>query len=160
MSADTKELLKNIPYALAILTARRGSEKNAMPISWLAQVSSEPPLIMAAVKNIRYSHDMVRESGRFAIVFLDAGQKDLIPKFKDKDANKGRKFEGLAVSDSPGGCPVLDDSLGWLDCKVINSMKPGDHTLFIAEITVAKLIRKGEGLTLAHYGKDYHYGLK
>lgn len=158
--SDEKELLGKIPYPLALITACHQDIKNAMPISWVAQVSSKPFLIMAAVKDIRYTHNMIKESGRFALVFLGADQLDLVPKFKDKDPEKARKFAGLKVSETPSGCPVLDDALGWLDCKVISSTKPGDHTLFIAEITASKVLKKGEGLTVAHYGKDYHYGLK
>jgi len=158
--SDAKELLKHIPYPLALLTVRKGDLKNGMPISWVAQVSSDPLLVMAAVKGVRYSHGMVKESGRFALVFLDADQMHLVSKFKDKGPDKDKKFEGLKLGETPSGCPVPEDSLGWLDCKVIDSICPGDHTLFIAEITAAKQIKKGEGLTLKHYGKDYHYGLK
>lgn len=158
--SDAKELLKHIPYPLALLTVCHLGKKNGMPISWVAQVSSDPLLIVAAVKDIRFSHDMVKESGRFALVFLDADQLDLVAKFKDKDPDKEKKFAGLKAGATPSGCPVLEDSLGWLECKVISAIKPGDHTLFIAEITAAKQIKKGEGLTLKHYGKDYHYGLK
>lgn len=158
--SDTAELLKKIPYPLALLTCRLGDIRNGMPISWFTQVSSDPPLVMTAIKTSRYTHDMVKNSGVFAIVFLDANQTDLVARFKDKSPDKAKKFEGLKVSETPAGCPVLEDSLGWLECKVITSIKPGDHTLFIAEITASKLIRTGEGLTLAHYGKDYHYGIK
>lgn len=157
---ESGELLKKIPYPLALLTCRLGDVRNGMPISWLTQVSSEPPLIMAAIKTSRYTHDMVKNSGIFAIVFLEATQTDLIGRFKDKSPDKGKKFEGLKVSETPSGCPVLEDSLGWLECKVISSLKPGDHTLFIAQISASKLLKKGEGLTLAHYGKNYHYGIK
>ena len=158
--SDAKELLKKIPYPLALLTACHKDVKNAMPISWVAQVSSNPYLVMVAVKDVRFSHDMVKESGKFALVFLGTDQMDLVPKFKDKDPEKARKFAGLKVSETPSGCPVPDDALGWIECKVIDSIKPGDHTLFIGEITAAKVLKEGEGLTVAHYGKDYHYGLK
>jgi flavin reductase (DIM6/NTAB) family NADH-FMN oxidoreductase RutF len=158
--SDAKELLKKIPYPLILLTTCEGETKNGMPISWVAQVSSNPPLVMAAVKEVRFSNRMVSESGRFALVFLGSDQLELISKFKDKDPDKKRKFTGLKIGSAPSGCPILLDALGWLDCKVISAIKPGDHTLFIAEITAAKVLRSGDGLTVSHYGKDYHYGLK
>jgi len=156
---DTKELLKAIPYPLVLLTARRGDEINGMPLSWIGQVSSEPPLIQIAVKPIRYTHDMIRDTGRFALVFLSKNQKDLVPRFKTKGENRSLKFDGVKLSQSPSGCPVLDEAAGWLDCRVVSMNRPGDHTLFVAEITAGKF-REREALTLTDFGKDYHYGIK
>ena len=156
---DAKELLKTIPYSLALLTARRGDEINGMPVSWMGQVSSEPPLIQVAIKPIRYTHDMIRDTGKFALVFLSKDQKDLIPRFKSKGENRALKFGGLKLSQSPAGCPVIEESVGWMDCRMVAMMRPGDHTLFVAEITGAKF-NGGQALTLADFGRDYHYGIK
>lgn len=156
---DARELLKNIPYPLALLTTRRGDEINAMPVSWLTQVSSEPPMVQAAVKTVRYTHDMLRQSGRFAVVFLRKDQKDKIQGFKSKDPNRAKKFEGFKTSETPGGCPVLTEGIGWLDCEVVSMITPGDHTLFVGEITDAKLLNRAEPLTSMDY-EGYYYGLK
>jgi len=156
---DAKVLLKTIPYPLALLTTRRGEEINAMPVSWLGQVSSEPPMVQAAVKTVRYSHDMIRESGRFAVVFMAVNQKELIPAFKLESDDRSEKFKGFKVSETPGGCPVLDDTVGWLDCRVVSMTTPGDHTLFVGEITDAKALKEDEVLTSLDWG-DYHYGIK
>lgn len=157
---EAKELLKHIPYCLALLTARRGEEFNAMPVSWMGQVSSEPPLIQVAVKTSRYTYNMIRDTGKFGIVFLDKSQKELVPGFKLKGDDKSKKFASYKIITTPAGLPALDDSLGYCDCSVVTMLTPGDHALFIAEITAAKIIREGESLTLFHYGEDYHYGLK
>jgi len=155
---DARELLKNIPYPLALLTTRRGDEINAMPISWLTQVSSDPLMVQVAVKTVRYTHDMIRQSGRFAVVFLRKEQKDRIQRFKSKDPDRSKKFEGFKTSETHGGCPVLDDGIGWLDCEVVSMLTPGDHTLFIGEVTGAKLLNRAEPLTCADL-EGYHYGL-
>ena len=157
---DLRKLLKSIPYPLALLTACRGDKINAMPVSWMGQVSSDPPMIQVAVKPKRYTHDMIRDTGRFALVFLSKGQQDLIPKFKAKGDDRSKKFEGLKFRETPAGCPILDDAVGWMDCRSVSMTRPGDHTLFVAEITDAKLNSEEETLTLAHFGKDYHYGIK
>ncbi len=156
---DLNELLKTVPYSLALLTTRRGDEVNAMPVSWMGQVSAEPPLMQIAVKPERYTHDMIRETGIFTLVFLSKEQKDNIPGFKIKGDDRSKKFEGFDVSESSAGLPVLNDAVGWMDCKVVSITRPGDHTLFVGEITDAKVLNEGEALTMAHYGKEYHYGI-
>ncbi len=155
---DARELLKNIPYPLALLTTRRGDEINAMPISWLTQVSSDPLMVQAAVKTVRYTHDMIRYSGHFAVVFLKKDQSDKLQGFKSKDPDRSKKFEGFKTAETPGGLPVLAEGIGWLDCEVVSMLTPGDHTLFIGEITGAKLLNRAEPLTSLDF-KDYHYGL-
>jgi len=157
---DRNELLKTIPCALLLLTARRGDEINAMPVSWLGQVSAEPALIQIAVKPERYTHDMIRDTGIFGLVFMDESFKDEIPGFKLKGDDKSQKFADYDISDSPAGLPVLGNAVGWMDCGVVSMVRPGDHTLFVGEITAAKMLKKGDVLTLAHFGKDYHYGIE
>lgn len=35
--------------------------------------------------------------------------------------------------------PGIDDCVGWLECEVRKRLQPGNHTLFIGEVTAAEL---------------------
>jgi len=65
------------------------------------------------------------------------------------------KFDGLGRPGPLTGSPLLESALGWVECKVINSMPSGDHVLFLAEVVEAGINREGTPLTLKEAGFKY-----
>ena len=137
-----------------LLTCCRGEEVNGMPVSWVSQVSSEPVLVMVAVRPDRYSHAMIDESGAFALNLLGKDQKELVDRFMRRGV-KADKFENLAFEKGRTGCPILRDSAGFLECRVLSSLQPGDHTLFFGEVVEAGRQKEVFLLTIADYGHSY-----
>ena len=45
------------------------------------------------------------------------------------------------------GSPLLDDALGWLECRVEARMETGDRTLYLAEVTAARSSENAVPLT-------------
>ena len=130
-----KELLNNMAhmtYGIYVLTTRHEDTINGMIASWASQVSYDPPLIMVAVHPNRYSHDLLKESGHFALHILAREQTDLLARFKGPDP--GSKFADLAWHNGVTGCPILTDCIGILECRIQTTLAPGNHTLFIGEV--------------------------
>jgi flavin reductase (DIM6/NTAB) family NADH-FMN oxidoreductase RutF len=151
-----KALLENMArmtYGIYVLTTRHGETVNGMIASWVSQVSYDPPLIMAAVHPNRYSHELLEKSGRFALHILDRGQKDLLARFKGPDP--GEKLAGIAWREGKTGCPVLADCIGSLECRIIRTLAPGNHTLFIGEVVEAVFNRERTALSTLDYGGCY-----
>lgn len=131
-------LLKNMAhmtYGIYVLTTRFRESINGMIASWVSQVSYDPPLIMVAIHPHRYSHGLVAQSGCFALHVLAKNQKDLLARFKGPVPEA--KFEALAWSDGLTGCPILADCIGCLECRVVQRLSPGNHTLFLGEVVQA-----------------------
>ena len=124
--------MAHMTYGIYVLTTRYADIINGMIASWVSQVSFDPPLIMVAVHPNRYSHELLKNSGRFALHILARGQKDLLPRFKGPDP--ASKFSSIAWHDGVTGCPVLEDCIGSLECRIRQTLAPGNHTLFIGEV--------------------------
>jgi len=149
-------IIKNMAhatYGLYVLTTRLEDVINGMIASWVSQVSYDPPLFMAAIHPNRYSHDLIVKSGYFALHILGKDHKNLIKKFKGPSA--GEKFESLEWEGGLTGCPILSDCLGCMECRVIKSLSPGNHTLFIGEVVNA--VFHGEGAPLCTLDYDGRY---
>ena len=156
---QTQEALAKLVGGVYILTVDDGSERGGMPVSWVTQVSAEPPLIAVAVSPRRYSHDMIDGAGDFALNLLAADQGMIVAQFKLSGPDKEAKFRGLAVEKASSiGAPLLADALVSFECRVHTAYTPGDHTLFIAEVVAAKVRRDGEPLDVERYGKAYRGG--
>lgn len=151
-----KTMLRKIPHGLYICGVRDGEEMNGFTASWLMQASFQPPLVVNCVKKDSISHAMIKNSGVFAISFLDSEQKDLAAQFFKPKTRVGNKFEDVEFYEgAETGCPIITDSLGYVECKVLEAVEKGDHTVYVAEVIGAGIHREGEPLLLESTGWQY-----
>ncbi len=91
--SDALRLLSNGVY---VLTACPSDTIHAATISWISQVSFQPPLVMVALQRNSHLAHAVRKAHRFAINILGADQQALAEKFfahtdrTGRDAGAGR----------------------------------------------------------------------
>ena len=124
-----------VTYGIYVLTTRFKESINGMIASWVSQVSYEPPLFMVAIHPNRYSHELLTQSGHFALHIISREQKDLLARFKGPIAKE--KFKSIVWEDGVTGCPILADCIGCMECRIIQSLTPGNHTIFIGEVVNA-----------------------
>jgi flavin reductase (DIM6/NTAB) family NADH-FMN oxidoreductase RutF len=151
-----KAMLLKIPHGLYICGVKDGEELNGFTASWVMQASFKPPLVVNCVKNDSISHEMLAKSGLFALSFLESTQKDLAAKFFKPKRRVGNKFEDVEFYEGEAtGCPVIADSLGYVECKVVGEVKHGDHTVYVGEVIGAGIHREGAPLLLESTGWQY-----
>jgi len=151
-----KAILKNMAhmtYGIYVLTTRFENSINGMIASWVSQVSYDPPLFMVAVHPNRYTHDLLAKSGHFTLHILSRDQKDLLGRFKGPDASE--KFASIAWEDGVTGCPVVADCIGCMECRIIQTLAPGNHTLFIGELVNAVFNEEKIPLCTLDYERCY-----
>ncbi|MGK7936230.1 MAG: flavin reductase family protein [Xenococcaceae cyanobacterium] len=151
-----KTMLRKIPHGLYICGVREGEEMNGFTVSWLMQSSFKPPLIVNCVKQGTGSHDIIQKTKVFAISFLEDGQKDLAAKFFQPKSRVGNKFEDVEFYEgAETGCPIIQDSLGYIECKVVGTVDEGDHTVYVSEVIGSGIHREGKQLLLETTGWNY-----
>lgn len=140
-------------YGIYVLTAAVDDEINGMIASWVSQVSYDPALIMAAVHPNRYSHRMITQSRAFALHITARERKDFLKRFKGPDP--AAKFSDIEWTKGKTGSPLIRDCIAWFDCKVIDSVEPGNHTLFIAKVVDAGIHSDAAAMHTADYEGAY-----
>ena len=75
-----KTLLRKIPHGLYVCGVQNGEDMNGFTASWVMQASFQPPLVVNCVKNDSGSHEMLKQSGVFALSFFGSGSKRHGPK--------------------------------------------------------------------------------
>ena len=152
-----KTMLRKIPHGLYVCGVKDGEEMNGFTVSWLMQSSFKPPMVVNCVKQDSGSHEMIKNSGVFAISFLDSNQKDLAAQFFKPKRRVGNKFEDIEFYEgAETGCPIISDSLGYIECNVVGSVENGDHTVFVGEVIGSGIHREGKQLSLED--TDWQYG--
>lgn len=129
--------LRYLTHGVYVLGTRRGRQSNAMTASWVMQTSERPPCVAVAVRSDRYSHDIVLESETFALSVLRDDQVDVATHFAETSGEYHDKLHGVPYGLTPGGSPFLLDCLAYLDCKVIDRARAGDHTVVVGEVTAS-----------------------
>jgi len=132
---EKKVALRAITYGLYIMTAAQGNEYAGGGVNWLTQVSFEPPLVAAGVKVDSGLHALVDQCGLFAVNVLADDQLDVAKAFfrptaVDGDRINDHKFERGVATDAP----ILEEVPYWFECRVTDTIKRGDHTVFVAEV--------------------------
>ena len=153
MKAEWIRALEAMTYGIYVLTSSHEDKINGMIASWVSQVSYDPLLIMAAVHTNRYSHRLIDQSGCLALHVLARDQAELLKRFKGSDPLA--KFAGLQWQRGKTGCPILSDCIAYFEGRIVDRFRPGNHTLFIAEVVDAGVMDQGHPLSSLDYNGQY-----
>ena len=159
MNPETKkQVLRRLSYGLYVMTAAAGGDLAAGTITWLSQASFDPPLIMVGVKADSRLHGVVERSGAFAIHILASTQKQVASSFFRPSQVQSGRINGYAFEPGPEtGAPLLSDLPAWVEARVTDAIKRGDHTVFVAEVVNAGA-REGDTTPLRLWETNWSYG--
>jgi len=133
-------IFRALVHGVYVVTTRLGDRVNGMTAAWVSQVSLKPLLLMAAIAPARYSHDLIRESGVFAVNVLTREQVDLGKRFGFQSGRRVDKFAGLDYLTATTGAPILPQAHAFIDLKLVDTFTAGDHTLFVGEVVEAQIL--------------------
>ncbi|MCK5287297.1 MAG: flavin reductase [Thermodesulfovibrionia bacterium] len=148
-----ENVFRKILNGVFIVTTKKGDKINGMTAVWVARSSFKPPLVSVSVGKTRYSHDLIKESGVFALNILSKKQIAQGKHFGFKSGRNTDKFKDIEYTTRKTGSPILKDSAGYFDCKVVNSCDAGDHTIFVGEVLDAEAYEDKTPLLYEH--KDF-----
>ena len=144
-----------LSYGLFVLSARRGEKDNGCITNTAIQVTTTPNRIDIAVNKGNYTHDMLKETGRFTLSILSEEAKfDLFQRFgfqSGRDVDKFAGFEAHTARDKDGICYVTQGTNAWLSCKVVSATDLGSHTLFLADVLDGGTLSSAPSATYAYY---------
>ncbi len=155
-AAAKKTILRTIPYGLYILGVSHAGEDSAACINWVTQTSFDPPLVVMGVKKDSGAYALLKKSGKFALSFLESGQKDLAfaffkPTTVEANHINGYEFERGAIS----AAPVISATPAFIEGTYVGEVDMGDHSCVVGLVTDAVLKRDYQILTLKECGVNY-----
>ena len=129
-----------------VLTTRWSEKLNGMSAAWISRAAEQPFLVMVSVYKENYSHDLIKKSGIFAANYLKDGQQNLAIHFGKQSGRDVDKFLKVSYFMDQTGAPILKDCLAYLDCRVLEELDAGDHTIFLGEVLSGRVLAEGRGL--------------
>lgn len=130
----------NMLYPLPVVMVscnRKGEKPNIVTVAWTGTICSDPAMVSISVRPERYSHDIIEETGEFAINLVT---KDLTYATDYCGVRSGRdvdKFKEMNLTPLPSkmiDAVGIEESPVNIECKVVEVKKLGSHDMFIAEV--------------------------
>jgi flavin reductase (DIM6/NTAB) family NADH-FMN oxidoreductase RutF len=147
MEPHLARALAALTTGIYVLTVRAGDTQHGMSSSWATQVSGEPVLVMAAVDQQHFTHQLLLDSGVFALNIVGAQSKHLEDYFYSAQSRRPDNLAPFALDTGMTGTPLLRDALASLECRIIATPAAGDHTLFVGEVVAAHVRTTDRPLT-------------
>jgi flavin reductase (DIM6/NTAB) family NADH-FMN oxidoreductase RutF len=144
--SDFDDVLAKIPYGVSVVTTGRGGVENGLTVSWMSQVSFDPPMLMVAVDKLHYSLDLLRSTKNFCVNLLGDGQQPLAGRFAKQAFAGDDKLTQVAQRPANSGAAILTDSVAYFDCEVGDIVEAGDHLIVIGRIEDAAVLTGGAPL--------------
>lgn len=145
--------LHKIGYGLYVISSRKGDKFNGQIANTVFQVCSEPPIIAVTINRNNLTHQFITQSKVFTASILSQDTPlSFIGHFGFRSGRDTDKFEGINYKIGETKAPVVtDNTLAYLEAKVIQQVDVGTHTIFIGELVGAEVINEGEPMTYAYY---------
>jgi flavin reductase (DIM6/NTAB) family NADH-FMN oxidoreductase RutF len=108
--------------------------------AWVTQASFEPLLLALSINRGHASYPLLQAGGSFVVNLLKHEQLDLASRFGTQSGRDHDKLAGVSWRPGRGGGPILEDALGYFDCRLEGSLPAGDHDLVLGRVLEARLL--------------------
>ncbi len=125
------------PLPVVMVSCGNMEKSNIITVAWTGIMNTNPAMCYISVRPERYSYNIIKETGEFAINLttkelayatdwcgVKTGAK--VDKFKEMKLTK-QKAENIK-------CPLIEESPISIECKVKEIKELGSHHMFIADV--------------------------
>ena len=151
-----KKVLRNLSYGVYVVTSKDKDRNIGCIANSIMQVTSNPSVIAVSINHDNYTNKVIKENNKFGVSILkETTDLKIIGTFGFKSSKDTDKFEGINFKEIME-IPVLEDTCGYMVCKVIETMETSTHTIFLGEVIEADDYSTENAMTY----KYYHENLK
>jgi flavin reductase len=147
-----RSLLRGFPAGVAVLTVDAEGERLGLTVGSLVSLSLEPPLVGVSVSREAAMHELLRNAGSFGLSLL-AGDQDAVAQHFARGVPPLAHWHGIEWRAGTTGAPLLERALGWVEARLVDEHRTGDHTLFVGGVVAVERGRSGPALV--HVGQGY-----
>jgi len=146
-------VLHNIGYGMYVISSNKGNLLNGQIANTLFQITNEPITVAVSINKKNLTHEYINVSKRFSASILEQETPlSVIGKFGFKSGRTEDKFKGTKFIKLVSGCPVVtENTLCYIEAKIINQFDCFTHTLFLGEMTDSKILNTGKPMTYDYY---------
>jgi flavin reductase (DIM6/NTAB) family NADH-FMN oxidoreductase RutF/DNA-binding GntR family transcriptional regulator len=140
-----QDVIGHFASGVTIITTRYEETDFGLTASAVACLSLDPPMILVCIHKKSGTCHAIAGSKVFVVNILHEDQGELAIHFAKQNTDK---FAGLDTSHGELGVPLLNGVLAHIECRLVEEVTGGTHSVFLAEVQKASA---NEGSPLAYY---------
>lgn len=144
--------MSRLGAAVNLITTDGPAGRSGMTATAVCSVTDTPPTLLVCVNRNARSHDMFIENGVLCVNVLAGGQDELASRFAR--ANEEDRFANTIWEKGLTGAPILPDALTAFECRIVDQIVRGTHSVFICEVVSTLIGPDKPGLVW--FGRRYH----
>lgn len=125
------------PIPAVMVTSGTMEKSNIMTVAWTGIQNTNPAIVYISVRPERYSYNLIKENGEFAINLTNKELAYATDWCGVKSGAKVDKFKEMKLTKQKANfikCPLIEESPVSVECKVIEIKELGSHHMFVGEV--------------------------
>ena len=149
-----EKVLQNLSYGLYTIGTLKYGRKVGCVVNSVFQVSSDPVMICVSMNKDNFTHDCIKEEGKFSVSILSEDtDPSIIRTFDFQSSKENEKYDDFKY-DYVDKVPVMvQDISGYLICEVVSFTDAGTHSLILAKVINTGFVGTHKPMTYDYYHK-------
>jgi len=129
-----RQVMGQFATGVTVVTTCGQGKPAGITVNAFCSVSLDPPLVLVCIDLISHTLPFIRESGSFAVNILTNEQERLSHCFAGSTQERYEHFCHTDFHTAATGAPIIDDSLAFIDARVVAEYPGGDHVIFLGQV--------------------------
>lgn len=155
--AGHRTLMGRWATGVSLVTTLHDGDPYGCTLNALSSLSLDPPTLIVCLGEQTRTLAAVRQTGRFAVNVLAAGQADVSRTFADRSLSTAARFAAVPHA-VRFGVPVIDGCVATVICDVLEERPLCDHVVVVGRALHGTVADEHEPLVF--FGGGYHRAVR
>jgi len=132
-------------HTVLVTCVNKAGKANIITLAWTMPISINPPMVVMSIAPKRRSHRMIEKTGEFVVnvpTMKIVKQTLFCGRISDVKRDKFKEAPLTAAPAKKVRPPIIKECVAHLECKLVQTIPTGDHTLFVGEVVAAYVNRR------------------
>ena len=125
------------PIPAVMVSCGDMEKSNIITVAWTGILNTNPAKVYISVRPERYSYNIIKETKEFVINLTNEKLAFATDWCGVRSGAKFDKFKEMKLTKQKANfvnCPLIKESPVSVECKVVDMVEYGSHTMFIADV--------------------------
>jgi flavin reductase (DIM6/NTAB) family NADH-FMN oxidoreductase RutF len=131
---ELKSVMRTWITGVAVVTGYHNGISHGMTANSFNSIALSPPTVLVALQKLSRTQQLVKAGQVFGISILSQSQQSIAERFAGQNEMDQARFDGIDTFTLETGAPLIKQALGFLDCKVIDTIEINQTTVFFGRV--------------------------
>jgi flavin reductase len=153
---EFRDAMSRLGAAVNIVTTDGPAGLGGLTVSAVCSVTDDPPTLLVCLNRGSPQNRLFKDNGVLCVNSLAAGQEALSARFAGRSAaaDIAERFSHASWGLLSTGAPALDGCTVSFDCRIVEVVERGTHSVLFAEVEAVRQGAAARGLIW--FSRDYH----